>query len=89
MLQQVLRELESARGPVNLNELADKLGLERSALEGMIAFWVRKGRLTDSQLQPDSAGTCGGCSCATSCAKQSSCCTMTTQMPRRFSLLPK
>jgi hypothetical protein len=46
ILQQVLYELESSRGPVNLNDLSRKLGVEPSALAGMIAFLLHKGRLT-------------------------------------------
>lgn len=62
MLQQVLQAFEAASGPVSLDELSRELGVERSALEGMIAFWVRKGRLKES------GGACGsaqpGCSCS-------------------------
>jgi hypothetical protein len=62
MLQQVLQAFELATGPVSLDELSRQLGMERSALEGMIAFWVRKGRLKED------GGTCGaagsGCSCS-------------------------
>lgn len=47
MLQQVLQAFESADGPVALDDLSRQLGIERSALEGMIAFWVRKGRLQE------------------------------------------
>ncbi len=47
VLRQILQELESAQGPVSLNDLSRKLGVERGALEGMIAFLARKGRLGD------------------------------------------
>ncbi len=63
MLQQVLHAFETATGPISLDELSRELGIERSALEGMITFWVRKGRLKES------GGACGvagpGCSCST------------------------
>lgn len=62
MLQQVLEAFERASGPVSLDELSRELGIERGALEGMIDFWVRKGRLKAS------GGACGtagpGCSCS-------------------------
>ncbi|RRR65021.1 MAG: hypothetical protein EI684_23615 [Candidatus Viridilinea halotolerans] len=61
MLHQVLQAFETANGPVALDDLSRELGIERSALEGMIAFWVRKGRLQEH------GGACGqsgpGCSC--------------------------
>jgi len=31
---------------MTLRQLSRKLGVQESALEGMIQFWVRKGRLT-------------------------------------------
>ena len=45
MLHHVLHEFQSAPGALNLNDLARKLNVERSALEGMIQFWVRKGKI--------------------------------------------
>lgn len=63
MLQQVLEALETATGPVSLTELSRELGIERGALEGMIAFWVRKGRLQDSAGLV-CGGSCGGCGAA-------------------------
>ncbi len=60
MLQQVLQALETTSGPVSLDELSRRLGIERSALEGMIAFWVRKGRLQASAGGPCGRG-CGHC----------------------------
>jgi hypothetical protein len=45
VLRQILRELERSSGPVCLNDLSRKLGVEPGALEGMISFLERKGRL--------------------------------------------
>ncbi|MGQ9483131.1 FeoC-like transcriptional regulator [Chloroflexus sp.] len=53
MLYQILEALETADGPVSLDELSRQLQIEPGALEGMIAFWVRKGRLQET--------TVGGC----------------------------
>ena len=47
MLNQVLQEIKFAQSALNLSDLSRKLGVERSALDGMIQFWVRKGRLRD------------------------------------------
>ncbi len=62
MLYQILDAIEQANGPVSLDELSQQLQIEAGALEGMIAFWVRKGRLKDTAI----AGCCGsgrGCTC--------------------------
>jgi len=45
MLNQVLQEIKSAQSALKLSDLSHKLGVERSALDGMIQFLVRKGRL--------------------------------------------
>ncbi|MGQ9926246.1 MAG: FeoC-like transcriptional regulator [Chloroflexaceae bacterium] len=60
MLQQVLQALETTSGPLSLDELSRRLEIERSALEGMIAFWVRKGRLQASAGRACGHG-CGHC----------------------------
>lgn len=74
ILRQVLREIESARGPVNLTDLSRKLGVERSALEGMIAFWARKGRLRgDVQAVAASMADCSPGVCDASCPGPRKC----------------
>ncbi len=45
VLRQVLHEIESSPGAVELGALSRKLGVDQSALEGMVEYWVRKGRL--------------------------------------------
>ena len=85
MLRQVLQELESSTGPVDLNALSRKLDVERSALEGMVAFWVRKGRLKDDYAAA-LAGSCARGDCAASCPDADSC-PLVTKLPRSFSLV--
>ncbi|MBP1464732.1 hypothetical protein EYB53_003310 [Candidatus Chloroploca sp. M-50] len=60
MLQKVLQALEETQGPVSLDELSRQLELDVGVLEGMIDFWVRKGKLKDSRLAA-CAGGCGNC----------------------------
>jgi hypothetical protein len=62
MLYQILEALEAANGLVSLNELSRQLQIEPGALEGMIAFWVRKGRLKDTAVS-GCAGSRRGCTC--------------------------
>jgi len=86
VLRQVLEELEAAPGPVNINELSRKLGIDRSALEGMIQFWVRKGRLKSrSQAAAEMTELCttGSCGCACSGPVE---CPYVIQMPQSYTL---
>ena len=87
MLQQVLQELESAEGVVDLNALGRKLDVERSALKGMIDYCVRKGRLQDDDQAMDAALCNSGiCSAGASCRGPRSC-PFVMKMPRTFSLI--
>lgn len=70
MLHQLLHEIKSAPGPLNLAELAERLKVEPVALSGMIDFLVKKGRLQRDQAacaadQPHSA--CSACACSAGC----------------------
>ncbi len=70
MLQQVLQEIEQAHGPLSLGDLAHKLGVDRGTLEGMLTFWVRKGRIvvSDGAAQTCTTGSgCGSCGSNTGC----------------------
>jgi hypothetical protein len=87
VLKQVLQEIESSHGPLSLDDLSRQLGVERGALEGMIDFWVRKGRLKEDYavaLQ----GLCPGAECGSACPGAESC-QWVTNLPRSFSLLTK
>ena len=89
MLRQVLEEIESAHGPVNINELSHKLGLERSTLEGMIEFWVRKGRLkaaNQSTAEMTEECTIGSCGCACSGPVE---CPYVIKMPQTYALVSR
>ncbi|HEY83927.1 MAG TPA: hypothetical protein G4N96_02260 [Chloroflexi bacterium] len=97
MLHQVLNEFKSAQGALNLSDLARKLKVEQSALDGMIQFWVRKGRIEDSQLANSPAlsavkgaapSACSGLSCAGSCPGPQGC-PYVMEMPRILSYVKK
>jgi hypothetical protein len=84
MLQLILQEIELAGGTINLVDLSRKLDVDPGALEGMLEFWVRKGRLRNSNQ--------GGKFCSTSTACGGTCggaqgCPFVIQMPRTFSLV--
>jgi hypothetical protein len=45
MFDDILDEIKKANGPVTVKELAEKLDIEQSALEKMLEFLERKGKL--------------------------------------------
>ena len=65
MLSAVVEEFENAQGPLTLADMSRRLGIDRSALEGMIQFLVRKGTLR--QVGPDTAA-CAQCGLRSGCA---------------------
>ncbi|MGB9632121.1 MAG: FeoC-like transcriptional regulator [Chloroflexaceae bacterium] len=82
MLEQVLQALETASGPVSLNELSQRLRIDPGVLEDIIAFWVRKGR-----LRAVAGGVCGGgCS---SCGPQAEVCVFSAGGPRTITLVER
>ena len=85
MLHQLLYEIESTNGPLHLGELSRRLGVERSALDGMIRFWVQKGRLVDDAPTGHAGSTLCGGSCRGSCSGPDSC-SFVIKMPQSFSI---
>ena len=83
MLQRILNEFESSPGGMSINELGQRLGVERSALEGMIAYLVRKGILRDEAAAAMECVPAGN-ACA-SCAKH--CPFAAVRMPRSYTLM--
>ena len=81
MLSQVLRQIQAAQGTLRLNELATRLNIEPSALEGMLAFWVSKGRLNPVSIEGDAAACASPCvgSCPGAAA-----CPFVAKMPRMY-----
>jgi hypothetical protein len=85
MLHQVLHEIERANGPITINELSRRMGIDASALQGMIDFWVRKGRLRDDDAPVAEEAACGGGSCGDSCYGMTAC-PFTAKMPKSYSI---
>jgi hypothetical protein len=46
LLDEIMREIEKNEGPMTVKGLAGRLGVEESALEGMLEFLAGKGRLS-------------------------------------------
>lgn len=78
-LRAVLDQFATASGPVSLAEMAQHLQLEPGILEGMIAYWVRKGRLREVFAMSSGAG-CARCGISDSCP-------FVVPMPRTYELV--
>ena len=83
MLKQVLLTIESTNGPVHVAELSQRLGIERGALEGMIDYWVHKGRLLDDDDGMACAPTNGHC--GPTCTGSTNC-AFVARMPKSYSV---
>ena len=58
MLSQIVKEFKESGGTIDLVELSRKLGVEPSALNGMLETLVRQGRLQKTCAA--GGGSCGG-----------------------------
>lgn len=68
-----MKEIEGATGPVNVKELARKVGVEESALMGMLEFLERKGKLEiyrPATCDGSGAVTCEACVFGRGCARK-------------------
>lgn len=74
VLDRVVEELRSAGGPIRLHDLAVRVGVERSALDGMLGVLVEKGRLTSSETHPITEEfACTGTACGKTCVGLNEC----------------
>lgn len=84
MLGRLLEELEAAQQPLTLQELSARLGVEPSALEGMLQTLMRMGKLRD-----DRAATMEACALRCASCDQMSECALLARLPRTYSLVRK
>jgi hypothetical protein len=89
MLRDVLQMIESADGPLSLAEMSRALGVDPAALEGMLDYWARKGRL---RIDERSGAACS-VDCATAACSCGSCrgmtgCPLVARLPRSFVVTP-
>ena len=87
LLEFLVDELRTARGPIGSADLADRVGVSESALAGMIDVLVAKGRL----LAAESAGAgesvaCSGSACGSSCVGLEQC-AFIANVPRSYILV--
>ena len=65
MLAEILTAFRETNGPLDLNELSGQLGVEKSALEGMLELLVRQGKLKEVSVGSEE---CTHCRDRSSCA---------------------
>lgn len=88
MLRRVLHEITTSQGALNLSELNRKLGIERTALDGMIQYLVRTGRLVDEEAKGDQSWpVCPNSGCGSACAGFAGC-AFVAKIPKTYSLQP-
>jgi hypothetical protein len=81
MLQQLLRVVQEAKGPLTLDEIGRRLDVDRDALDGMVQTLVRLGRLRVDRSTASLCGMdCSGCAVAVGCSD-------VNQLPRTYSLV--
>jgi DNA-binding IclR family transcriptional regulator len=63
MLSQILKEFHNSGGVISLNELSQRIGVARSALDGMLQTLARQGRLREVCATGRFSGSCHCSSC--------------------------
>jgi hypothetical protein len=76
MLHTILDAFETRDQPVNLQTLSLELEIDAAALEGMLEFWVRKGRLAKRIPAVPDCALCGSV-----CRDESACPLMAALAP--------
>jgi hypothetical protein len=84
MLIQILREMAATEGTLRLDEIASRLNMDASALEGMLAFWVSKGRVQMADGLDSTAVPCGS-GCGDECTAAATC-PLVGKIPRMFTV---
>lgn len=63
-LRQVLAIFENTNAPLSLPQISRELGVSTEALDGMLQYWVRKGKLKETAASRE----CGSCGSKNGCA---------------------
>ena len=74
ILDRLLDEVRAAKGPIRASDLARRLDVSESALDGMVSVLVTNGRLSGSEVESgDEMVACSGIACGTSCVGLDDC----------------
>ena len=86
ILDQLVQEIRKAEGPVRSADLARRLGIASSALDGMLAVLVANGTLAPGSTGSGDAMTCTGTACGGTCVGVDEC-VFITSAPRTHHLV--
>lgn len=74
VLDRLVDELRTARGPIRSRDLANRIGVSEDSLDMMVDVLVSKGVLSGSAtLSPDETIACSGVACGTTCVGLDEC----------------
>ncbi len=76
-LGKILTIFEQARNPLSMRAVARELEISPARLEGMIQYWVGKGRIREAVL-PNDCSTCG----------KNEHCPFVIELPHSYELTP-
>ena len=88
ILDRLIDEIRSTGGPVHTGDLATRLGLQASALDGMLDLLARKGLLAAPDDDASSEGYACGQDCGHLCAGARSCPFVVEVAARRWVAVP-
>ena len=60
MLKRIMDEFRKSSGPLDLQELSQRLGVEKSALDGMLQMLVRQSKLHEVGSGTEACTHCAG-----------------------------
>ena len=87
VLDQLVDELRTERGPIRSSDLARRIGVSGPALEGMISVLAAKGVLSaPSDPMDGEAVACSGVACATTCVGLDAC-PFIANVPETYTLI--
>ena len=87
VLDTLLTELRTVRGPIRSADLAGRVGVSESALSGMIDVLVAKGRLSPAEDPGEGeAVACSGGACGTTCVGLDQC-AFIANVPASYTLI--
>jgi hypothetical protein len=87
LLDRVVAEAKCADGPLLMRDLAARLGVEESALRGMVQVLVRKGRISASEIEfPRETSSCPDAACWRKCTGLANC-PLVAEVPTSYALI--
>lgn len=86
ILDRLLDELRTAKGPVSVSALGRRLDMAESAVDGMVSMLVATGRLEGDEAPGAETVACSGLACGISCVGLDDC-AFTVQVPQTHRLV--